>query len=62
MVFAWETKKTTKQNKTTRNWLTKWYLFQKTLLNLQKCASDDDDDDDDDDELFLWYGWPMKDV
>ena len=23
---------------------------------------DDDDDDDDDDELFLWYGWPTKDV
>ena len=23
---------------------------------------DDDDDDDDDDELFLWYGWPAKDV
>ena len=22
----------------------------------------DDDDDDDDDELFLWYGWPTKDV
>ena len=21
-----------------------------------------DDDDDDDDELFLWYGWPTKDV
>ena len=20
------------------------------------------DDDDDDDELFLWYGWPTKDV
>ena len=23
---------------------------------------DDDDDDDDDDELFLWYGWPTKDI
>ena len=23
---------------------------------------DDDDDDDGDDELFLWYGWPTKDV
>ena len=23
---------------------------------------DGDDDDDDDDELFLWYGWPTKDV
>ena len=23
---------------------------------------DDDDDDDDDDELFLWYGWPTKDL
>ena len=22
----------------------------------------DDDDDDDDDEMFLWYGWPTKDV
>ena len=22
----------------------------------------DDDDGDDDDELFLWYGWPTKDV
>ena len=21
-----------------------------------------DDDDDDDDELFLWYGWPTKDI
>ena len=21
-----------------------------------------DNDDDDDDELFLWYGWPTKDV
>ena len=24
--------------------------------------NDDDDDDDDDDELFLWYGWPTKDI
>ena len=24
--------------------------------------NDDDDDDDDDDKLFLWYGWPTKDV
>ena len=23
---------------------------------------DNDDDDDDDDELFLWHGWPKKDV
>ena len=23
---------------------------------------DDDDDDDEDDELFLWYGWPTKDI
>ena len=23
---------------------------------------DDDDDDDDEEELFLWYGWPAKDV
>ena len=23
---------------------------------------DDNDDDDDDDELFLWHGWPKKDV
>ena len=22
----------------------------------------DDDDDDDDDELFLWYGWPTKNI
>ena len=38
---------------------------------LIKCDDDDDDnddddddydDDDDDDELFLWYGWPVKDV
>ena len=21
-----------------------------------------DDDDDDDDELFLWYGWPTKNI
>ena len=26
------------------------------------CALCDDDDDDDDDELFLWLGWPTKDV
>ena len=24
--------------------------------------NDDDDDDDDGDELFLWHGWPKKDV
>ena len=33
---------------------------------LSCLATDDDDnyddDDDDDDELFLWYGWPPKDV
>ena len=22
----------------------------------------DDNDDDDDDGLFLWYGWPKKDI
>ena len=25
-------------------------------------SDDDDDDDDDDDELFLWYGWPTKNI
>ena len=32
--------------------------------NLSRFYDDDvdDDDDDDDDELFLWYGWPAKDV
>ena len=27
-----------------------------------EIVDDDDDDDDDDDELFLWYGWPRKDI
>ena len=30
--------------------------------NMWNKLNDDDDDDDDDDELFLWYGWPTKDV
>ena len=29
---------------------------------MAKLDDDGDDDDDDDDELFLWYGWPTKDV
>ena len=31
-------------------------------INDNDDDGDDDDDDDDDDELFLWYGWPTKDV
>ena len=31
-------------------------------INLWKFQVDDNDDDDDDDELFLWYGWPTRDV
>ena len=29
---------------------------------MNKSDDDADDDDDDDDEMFLWYGWPTKDV
>ena len=36
-------------------WIT--YFFSLSFI-----YDDDDDDDDDDDELFLWYGWPRKDV
>ena len=32
------------------------------MVSDSKRINDDDDDDDDDDELFLWYGWPTKDV
>ena len=32
------------------------------MAKLDDDGDDDDDDDDDDDELFLWYGWPTKDV
>ena len=32
------------------------YIGKYQLINRVQSA------DDDDDELFLWYGWPMKDV
>ena len=34
-----------------------WNFSKKINFN-----DDDDDDDDDDEELFLWYGWPTRDV
>ena len=37
-----------------------WLLYDNGL-RLER-ADDDDYDDDDDDELFLWYGWPTKDI
>ena len=39
------------------------FIINHNSINfLRRLSCDDDDDDDDDDELFLWYGWPMKDV
>ena len=43
-----------------------YYLNNTFLYGLFFFMFDDDDDGDDDDdvddELFLWYGWPTKDV
>ena len=39
-------------------------IFRKDLQSVLvfRVGDNDDDDDDDDDELFLWYGWPTKDL
>ena len=34
---------------------------QDAILSQKSDDDDDDDDDDNDNELFLCYGWPMKD-
>ena len=38
---------------------TKRYLHK---INKHRCININIDEDDDDDKLFLWYGWPTKNV